>query len=78
MYEMWTVTMIAAYHEARLEEIANQHSLKLVRSKGFRLHERLLLWAGGSLVSAGQSLQARYEPTECSDAYQSAAGKASA
>ena len=68
MIEFWTVTMIEAYQEARLEEIQRQYSIRLVRPRRRRphqrlLHQRLLAQIGDLLVRAGQGLQARYPRT---------------
>ena len=70
MLEFWTVTMIEAYQEARLEEIQRQYSVRLVRPRRrwhspwrHRPHQRLLAQIGDLLVRAGQGLQARYPRT---------------
>jgi hypothetical protein len=75
MLEFWTVTMIEAYQEARLEEIQRQYSIRLVRPRRrwhspWRhrphqrlLHQRLLAQIGDLLVRAGHGLQARYPRT---------------
>ncbi len=63
MLEFWTVTMIEAYQEARLEEIQRQYSVRLVRSRRRRPHQRLLAQIGDLLVRAGHGLQARYPRT---------------
>lgn len=67
MLEFWTVTMIEAYQEARLEEIQRQYWVRPVRPRRRRLylrrrrlHQRLLLQIGDLLVHAGNGLQARY------------------
>jgi hypothetical protein len=60
MLEFWTVTMIEAYQEARLEEIQRQYSVRPVRPRRRRLHQRLLLQMGDLLVRAGKGLQARH------------------
>ncbi len=80
MYQPWTPTMIKAYHDARLEEMNKHHSLRIIRPRGSRLHERLLLRVGAFLVGAGQKLQERYQPGLGSspDICQSTATKASA
>ena len=61
MLKFWTVTMIEAYQEARLEEIQRQYSVRPVRPRRRRLHERLLLQFGKLLVRAGHGLQERYQ-----------------
>ena len=63
MIEFWTVTMIEAYQESRLEEIQRQYSVRLVRPRRRRLHQRLLLQTGDLLVRVGNGLQARYPRT---------------
>jgi hypothetical protein len=63
MLEFWTVTMIEAYQEARLEEIRRQYSVRLVRPRRRRLYQRLLLQIGELLVRAGRGLQERYPRT---------------
>jgi hypothetical protein len=60
MLKFWTVTMIEAYQEARLEEIQRQYSVRLVRPPRRGLYQRLLLQIGELLVRAGHGLQARY------------------
>jgi hypothetical protein len=60
MLKFWTVTMVEAYREARLEEIPRQYSVRLVRSRRHRLYQHVLLRIGGLLVRAGHGLQARY------------------
>ena len=63
MIEFWTVTMIEAYQESRLDEIQRPYSVRLVRPRRRRLHQQLLAQIGDLLVRAGHGLQARYPRT---------------
>jgi hypothetical protein len=78
MYYPWTPSMILAYQEARLEELRANARLRVASTSRRRLRERLLLSFGAFLISAGHSLQERYEPVMAltPEACRSATGKA--
>lgn len=62
MFYPWTPTMILAYEQARMEELRASVRLRVASSPRRRLRERFLLSFGAFLISAGHSLQERYEP----------------
>ena len=83
MLEFWTVGMIEAYQQARLDDIRRTYAIRPVGPGLYRrrrLYERLLLQLGGVLVRAGHGLQARYAQTMSAgcEACQPAVGKGKA
>jgi hypothetical protein len=75
-----TLTLLIAHEDARLLELEQHRSLRLVRSRGTTFRGRLLLHIGRFLVRVGQVLQERYPSNRHAgpDACTSAVGKASA
>jgi hypothetical protein len=83
MLKFWTVAMIEAYQQARLDDIRRQYYVRPVGAGLYRrrrLYQRLLLRLGGVLVRAGHGLQARYARTMSAgcEACQPAVGKGKA
>ena len=89
MLEFWTVGMIEAYQQAKLDDIRRMNDIRRMgeirpvgpgRYRRRRLYQRLLLQLGEGLVRAGQGLQARYAQTMSAgcEACQPAVGKGKA
>jgi hypothetical protein len=83
MLEFWTVGMIEAYQQARLDDVRRQYYVRPVGPGLYRrrrLYQQVLLRLGGVLVRAGQGLQARYAQTMSAgcEACQPAVGKGKA
>jgi hypothetical protein len=83
MLEFWTVGMIEAYQQARLDDVRRQYYVRPVGPGLYRrrrLYQQVLLRFGGVLVRAGRGLQARYAQTMSAgcEACQPAVGKGKA
>jgi hypothetical protein len=79
MFELMTTSMALAYQDARLAEVTDVRPLRVARTTGPRLRERVLMHIGDGLIHAGLRLRQRYRPVivAASQAVPSAAGKGS-